>query len=79
MSTPQERVTDELVELQTKLGALQAFLPTAKCAALPANHQVLLRVQEHFMAGYAEVLHRRLILFAQDDLEAQRKAMERSS
>lgn len=56
----EERLLKESAELTTRLNALTAFINTPVFAALSAREQALLLMQAHCMAGYADVLVKRL-------------------
>jgi hypothetical protein len=59
----QQRVVDEKVELDDKRVKLTAFFSTPTFAALPADEKERLEAQEHFMAGYSNVLAHRIAHF----------------
>jgi hypothetical protein len=63
MQPHQQRVVDELVDLQKKTKALDAFIGGDVYCSLSVEERGRLRVQFHFMAGYADVLAQRIAAF----------------
>lgn len=57
----QQRVVDELSELQTRLNRLTTYLGSAP--PLGYDQLTLLKRQQHYMAGYAAVLQVRVSFF----------------
>ena len=59
----QQRVVDELRALIAKILSLADFRQTEVCKALDPAEQVRLHTQQAYMAGYAEILCKRIEAF----------------
>lgn len=59
----QQRVTDELQELQQRLDKLTGFIAGDAFSTLPEQDQRLLEAQSHIMSAYVEVLTQRIKRF----------------
>jgi hypothetical protein len=59
----QQRVIAEMCELDEKIEKLDAFMLTDAYKALDKSEQDRLSSQSFFMAGYADVLQRRIDAF----------------
>ena len=59
----QQRVLDELNELDLKINKLMNFVESPAFEMVEVEHQVLLKVQMNYMMSYSDVLARRLDLW----------------
>ena len=59
----QQRVVEELAELEDKLGKLQAFITGERFASVPDAEQWRLVLQHHIMTALALVLEQRIAAF----------------
>ena len=66
MQPYQQRVVDELAELETKLGNLQVFITSERFGDIPDAEQGRLVLQHHIMQSYALVLEQRIGAFPPD-------------
>lgn len=66
MAAWQDRVKEELDELQTKIDSLDEFFDTEKFEELAEAEQVRLRMQSKVMQIYAEILEERIEAFEEE-------------
>ena len=59
----QQRVLDELNDLDIKINKLMTFVESPAFEMVEQEHQVLLKVQMNYMMSYSDVLARRLDLW----------------
>jgi hypothetical protein len=59
----EQRVVEEVKELDAKREKLSAFMLTDTCKSLPEREQSLLEQQKLVMSLYSNILHERISLF----------------